>query len=156
MIKIQQILFPTDFSELSLHVLSYARSFAESYRAELHLLHVVDEASMYWLAMGPSTLPVGPSGDELVELARQTMTTFIAEHLSDMKGPIKSEVVLGRPFLGIIQYARAQQIDLIVLGTHGRSGLQHALLGSVTEKVVRKAPCPVLTIRDPEHKFVMP
>jgi nucleotide-binding universal stress UspA family protein len=156
MIKISRILFPTDFSELSLHVLSYARSFAESYGAELHLLHVVDEASMYWLAMGPSSLPVGPSSDELVEVAREAMTKFINEHLSDMQGPMHSEVVLGRPFMRINEYARDQQIDLIVLGTHGRSGLQHALLGSVTEKVVRKAPCPVLTIRHPDHKFVMP
>lgn len=156
MIKIERVLFPVDFSELSLHVLGYARSFAESYQAELHLIHVVDEASMYWLAMGPSSLPVGPTGDELVEVSQASMTKFIDEHLSDTKCAIKSEVVLGRPFLRIIEYASARQIDLIVLGTHGRSGLQHALLGSVTEKVVRKAPCPVLTIRHSEHESDVP
>ncbi len=156
MITIQRVLFPTDFSDLSLHVLAYARSFVESYGAELHLIHVVDEASMYWLAMGPSSLPVGPSSDELVDASTAAMTKFIDDHLSDIKDAVHSEVVLGRPFMRIIEYARAQQIDMIVLGTHGRSGLQHALLGSVTEKVVRKAPCPVLTIRDPGHEFVMP
>ncbi len=156
MIEIKRVLFPTDFSELSLHVLAYARSFAESYGAELHLIHVVDEASMYWLAMGPSSLPVGPTADELVEVSTAAMTKFIDEHLADAKGTTTSEVVLGRPFMKIIEYARTRKIDMIVLGTHGRSGLQHALLGSVTERVVRKAPCPVLTIRHPDHEFVMP
>ena len=56
----------------------------------------------------------------------------------------------------IILYAKAKDIDLIVMGTHGRTGLKHVLMGSVAESVVRKSPCPVLTIRDPEHEFVMP
>jgi nucleotide-binding universal stress UspA family protein len=62
----------------------------------------------------------------------------------------------GPPFLEIVRYAQEANIDLIVLGTHGRGGLAHMLLGSVAEKVVRKAPCPVLTVRHPEHEFVAP
>ena len=62
----------------------------------------------------------------------------------------------GAPFLEIIRYAKENDVDLIVLGTHGRSGLAHVLLGSVAERVVRKSPCPVLTVRHPEHEFVMP
>ncbi|MFQ5410981.1 MAG: universal stress protein [Phycisphaerae bacterium] len=156
MIHIQRILFPTDFSDLSLHGLRYARSFAEAYSAELHLIHVVDEASLYWMAMGPNSLPVGPSTEELVEISRKEMESFVGEHLGDLTPPLITEVVMGRPFMEIINYARDTTIDLIVIGTHGRSGLQHALLGSVAEKVVRKAPCPVLTIRQPEHDFVNP
>lgn len=155
MISLNRILFPTDFSEFSLHALKYAQSFAEAYKAEIHILHIVDEASLYWMAMGPNSLPIGPSSEELLDVARKEMADFLSEHLAESKN-IQSEVALGRPFSEIIRYARDTKIDLIVLCTHGRSGLQHALLGSVTEKVVRKAPCPVLTVRHPEHDFVMP
>ena len=68
--------------------------------------------------------------------------------------PHRAEVREGTPFYEIIQFAKENDIDLIVMGTHGHSGLAHVLLGSVTEKVVRKAPCPVLTVRHPEHEFV--
>ncbi len=156
MIKIQRILFPSDFSELSLHALGYARSFAELHKAELHVIHVVDEASMYWMAMGPNSLPVGPSHEELIVIAQQELKRHVDQHLSGVGVPLVTEVTLGRPFMEIIRYAREKNIDLIVIGTHGRGGLKHVLLGSVAEKVVRKSPCPVLTIRDPQHEFVMP
>ncbi len=156
MIKFEKILFPYDFSELSLHALRYARSFVETYEAELHVLHVLDEACQYWMAMGPNSVPVGPPPDELLAASKQEMAKFVQEHLADAAFPVKTEVRIGRPFMEIIRYAREHQIDLIVLGTHGRSGLKHALMGSVAERVVRKAACPVLTIRHPEHEFVMP
>jgi nucleotide-binding universal stress UspA family protein len=156
MIKLERILFPFDFSEPSLHGLRYARSFAEAHGAELHVLHVLDEACQYWMALGPNSVPVGPPPEEMLAATRREMDAFVQEHLRDAGFPVKTEILLGRPFLEIIRYAREQQIDLIVLGTHGRSGLKHVLLGSVAERVVRKAPCPVLTIRHPEHEFVMP
>jgi len=156
MIQLKRVLFPTDFSELSLHALKYAVSFAQSYKAELHVLHVVDEAYQYWMAMGPSSLPVGPPPDELVDLAKKELARFIEEHVAKSGVALVSEASMGRPFMEIVGYAKDRKIDLIVLGTHGRGGLRHALLGSVAERVVRKAPCPVLTIRHPEHEFVMP
>ncbi len=67
-----------------------------------------------------------------------------------------TEVISGRPFLEIIRIAKERKSDLIVIGTHGRGALKQVLLGSVAEKVVRKAPCPVLSVRDPGHKFTMP
>jgi nucleotide-binding universal stress UspA family protein len=69
---------------------------------------------------------------------------------------VRREVREGTPFYEIIRFAREGDVDLIVMGTHGHTGLTHVLLGSVTEKVVRKAPCPVLTVRHPEHEFVHP
>ena len=69
---------------------------------------------------------------------------------------VHPEVREGTPFAEIVRCARDKDIDLIVMGTHGHTGLAHMLLGSVTEKVVRKAPCPVLTVRHPEHEFVHP
>jgi len=156
MINLRRILFPTDFSDLSLHAFKYARSFAEAYKAELHVLHVVDEAFQYWMAMGPNSMPVGPAPDELEDVSRKELDKFVQTHMADVTAPLVQAVGSGRPFLEIIAYARRQGIDLIVIATHGRGELKHALLGSVAERVVRKAPCPVLTIRHPEHDFVMP
>ncbi|MBN1344293.1 MAG: universal stress protein [Phycisphaerae bacterium] len=156
MINIRQILFPTDFSDLSLYVLKYAVDFARSYAATLHLLHVVDDAYRYIVSMGPDSVPVGPPPEDLINAATREMQAFVAEHLPDPPFEVKTDVVAGRPFMEIIQYARDHEIDMIVIGTHGRSGLTHVLLGSVAEKVVRKAPCPVLSIRHPDQRFVMP
>lgn len=156
MIQLRRILFPTDFSELSLHALTYARSFAEAYKAELHVLHVVDEAYQYWMATAPNAMPIGPTPADIAKDAKAELDKFIKKNLSGVTTPLSSTMIVGRPFLEIIRYARDKEIDLIVLGTHGRGGLSHVLLGSVAEKIVRKAPCPVLTIRHPEHEFVMP
>ncbi len=156
MIKMAKILYPTDFSELSTYALRYALSFAHAYQAKLHCLHVVDEAYQYWTAMGPNSVPVGPATEDILQSARKEMDSFAAEHFKDIEVEVITDVVLGRPFMEIIQYARKQCIDLIVLATHGRTGLSHVLLGSVAERVVRKSPCPVLTIRHPQHEFIMP
>lgn len=156
MVKLQRILFPTDFSPLSEKAMAYARSFAESFRAELHVLHVVDEAYQYWMAMGPSSLPIGPPPEEMISASRIELEKYVKANLSELGSRVSSEVILGRPFVEIVRYARDKNIDLIVLGTHGRGALSHVLLGSVAERVVRKAPCPVLTIRDPQHDFAMP
>lgn len=154
MIQLKKILCPTDFSELSLYALRYARNFAGAFTAELHVLHVVDEACQNWVTMGPNTIPMGPTAQEMLDLARQQMQDFIREHLGAVPFPVVWKVLLGRPYPVIIDYAHAQGIDLIITATHGRGGLSHMLLGSVTEKVVRGAPCPVLTVRHPEHEFV--
>ena len=155
MIQLKKVLYPTDFSELSLVALKYARSFAEQFDAELHCLHVLDEAYQYWLALGPDGVPVGPDTRQLLKTSKEHMAKFTDEHLDDAPNLIV-QVNTGRPFVEIIRYARDCEIDLIVISTHGRSGLNHVFMGSVAEKVVRKAPCPVLTVKSPEHEFVMP
>ena len=152
----QQVLFPTDFSELSNAALAYARLIAGTFGARLHRLHVVDDAYQYWSAMGPESIPVGPPPEDLLELGRTRMEKFRTEKLGEMKQPVVTDVTLGRPFAEIIAYAREHKVDVIVMGTHGRGAIAHMLLGSTTEKVVRKSPCPVLTIRASEHQFVMP
>ena len=154
--KIGKILYPTDFSDFSLHALDYAREFAQTFEAQLHCVHVVDEAFQYWTTMGPESAPVGVAVDDLTGVAEEYMQRFTDEHLVGLKFVPVTKVVVGQPFSEIIGYAKESTVDLIVLGTHGRSGLSSILLGSTAEKVVRKAPCPVLTIRHPEHEFVMP
>lgn len=158
MIQLRKILYPTDFSDLSLYALRYARNFCKAFDAELHVLHVVDEAYQNWVTMGPNTIPVGPTSQEMLDLGREQMALFLDEHLEGgrLPFPVVSKVVLGRPYPTILDYASQQQVDMIVIATHGRGALTHMLLGSVTEKVVRKAPCPVLTVRHPEHEFVPP
>ncbi|MEK6677261.1 MAG: universal stress protein [Planctomycetota bacterium] len=155
-LKFQRILFPTDFSDTSLSARQCAVGMAEAFQAQLHCLHVVDDAYLYWTAMGPEGVPLGPPLEEMTELGRKRMQQFVGEHLSKVKPAVIGEVRVGRPFAEIIGYAKEQQVDLIVLATHGRGAVAHALLGSTTEKVVRKAPCAVLTVRADGHQFAMP
>ncbi len=155
-IKIGKILFPTDFSDTSRHALTYAREFATTFDAQLHCLHVVDEAYQYWTAMGPESVPAGIATEDVLGIAQGHMDHFADEYLVGLKYAPVTKVVMGLPFKEIIVYAREAIIDIIILSTHGRSGLSWVLMGSTAEKVVRKAPCPVLTVRDPEHEFVMP
>lgn len=152
----KKVLFPTDFSDLSLSALPFARSMADGADAELHCIHVVDDAFQYWSALGPESIPIGPPPEELLEMGRKRMEKFIAQHLSGLKKSVVPHVAVGRPFSEIIAYARDRKIDLIVMGTHGRGAIAHMLLGSTTEKVVRKAPCAVLTVRPQGQDFEMP
>lgn len=155
-IEIRKILFPTDFSEVSLAALPFAVDHAHRYEAELHCLHVVDDSYQYWGALGPESIPVGPPAEEIVEQANKRMKTLESEWLKVASRPVVTSVRTGRPFSEIIAYARELAIDMIVMATHGRGAVAHMLLGSTTELVVRKAPCAVLTVRWQDHKFVMP
>jgi nucleotide-binding universal stress UspA family protein len=154
--SIKALLFPTDFSDLSIHALPYARTLVDTFEAQLHCLHVVDDASLYWTTFGPEAVPLGPPVEEFLTQARSRMERFTAEHLTGLTKPPITEVRAGRPFVEIIGYAKDNAIDLIVLATHGRGAIAHVILGSTAEKVVRKAPCPVLTVRPDSHRFVMP
>ena len=155
-IKFENILFPTDFSDLAQDALGHARTLADAFDARLHCIHVVDEAYQYWSAMGPESIPIGPPPEEMIELGRTRMERFRAEHLTGLKHEPVAHVAIGRPFAEIISYARGNNVQLIVLATHGRGAIAHMLLGSTTERVVRKAPCAVLTVRAGGHEFVLP
>ncbi|SRR5579883_602125 len=155
MIDLHRILVPTDFSKFSQHALTYAAAFAEKFGAELYLLHVVQNLALVIPEVIPVEPPLTPSVEQLTTAVQSAFDRVISENrLHDLA--IHREVREGTPFYEIVQYAREAAIDLIVMGTHGHTGLAHVLLGSVTEKVVRKAPCPVLTVRHPEHEFVHP
>jgi len=155
-IKFDRILFPTDFSDLSLEALHYAADLVVAFKAELHCLHVVDEAYQYWSSMGPESIPIGPPPEDIIALGEARMGKFAEQHLAGMDPAPEVAVLMGRPFAEIIRYARENEIRLIVMATHGRGGIAHVLLGGTTEKVIRKASCAVLTIRPDGQKFVMP
>ena len=93
--------------------------------------------------------------EETLELLRKKLLDCIPEEMRDDMN-VEAIVVQGIPFAEIISTAREKEIDMIVIGSHGRTGIKHMMLGSVSEKVVRKAPCPVLTVRQTDHEFVMP
>jgi universal stress protein A len=155
MLELKKILVPTDFSEFSKHSVNYAYQFAKRFDAELHLLNVVED--IYPIVPEPGT-PAPISGEYLSglkESSERMIQQFPTEDWASDLSVVRS-VISGTPFLEIIRYARTEKIDMIVIGTHGRSGLIHALMGSVVEKVVRKSPCPVLTVRPEGHDFVMP
>lgn len=154
MLPIRRLLFPTDFSEYADHAWSYALTFAKEFGAEVHLLHVVAPPPRLTEAYAVNFNP-----DALVTAQKSEANAFLdrlVQSARDLGLLFHSEVRLGVDFREILDYAAKHEIDLIVMATHGRTGLAHALLGSVTEKVVRKAPCPVLTIKHPAMKLEMP
>ena len=151
-----RILLPTDFSEAGQPAAACACEMARQFHSVLHCIHVVDDGFQYWSAMGPEPVIVGPPPEELIAGAQQRLDRFCAEHLRNLPQPAEKFVTIGRPFAEIIAYAREHSIDLIVMGTHGRGAIAQALLGSTTEKVVRKAPCAVLTVRAGGHQFEAP
>ena len=151
MITLKQVLVPTDFSETSEEALAYARALADAFKAKLHVLHVIpDPYSQTW-----SMEATGEAMPELLKTWEQDARKRLDQLKTD---DVETEVVtqIGHPFVQIIRYARDHDIDLIVMGTHGWGAIAHMLLGSVAERVVRKAPCPVLTVRQPSHEFVAP
>ncbi|MBN2288451.1 MAG: universal stress protein, partial [Candidatus Glassbacteria bacterium] len=152
--QIKNILFPTDFSEYSKKALPYALSLASRYGATLHVLHVFEQRVHPAFYIVDKSTPFDLD-DDLRDRALDALDEFV---YSDLRGKISfnCEVASGTPFVEIINFARAREIDLIVTATHGLTGLQHMIIGSTTERVLRKAPCPVLSVKDPEHKFVHP
>jgi universal stress protein A len=155
MIDLRRILVPTDFSKHSHNALTYAVAFADKFGAELHLLHVVQDLALFIPDNVVGSPPVTPPVDQLTAAVREALQRLIRDNGLE-RFRVCPEVREGTPFYEIIRCAREKDVDLIVMGTHGRSGLAHVLLGSVSEKVVRKAPCPVLTVRHPEHEFIHP
>lgn len=151
MIKLDRILVPTDFSDCSKRALTYASELAKRFGAEVHLLHVAQPPAIG--GMYAASLP-----DEALypeESAKQQIEALEVPE-ADRISRVQRSVQLGVPFVEIVRCARQNDVDLIVIGTHGRTGIMHMLLGSVAEKVVRKAPCAVLAVRPEGHQFVMP
>jgi nucleotide-binding universal stress UspA family protein len=156
MIKLDRILVPTDFSDNGQCAVKYAVALAEKFNAELHLLHVLQD--MLPASSTGEGLIFASAGDFVQEFRNSAKKALADLTASDaFKGKkVVSVIREGQPFVEIIRYAREELADLIIVATHGRTGLAHVLMGSVAERVVRKAGCPVLTVRPVGHQFVMP
>lgn len=152
----KKMLFCTDFSENSHYAFTYALDLAKTYKSSLIILHVTPPP------VHPEQLSIYLPAEKLEELKksqRQEMDHLLKENYLKKIAHFRNVRVVfkeGEPFVEIIRMARKESAGLIVMGTHGRTGLDHVFFGSTAERVVRKAPCPVLTVRLPGKKFRMP
>jgi nucleotide-binding universal stress UspA family protein len=160
-IQLKRILFPSDISVSSARPREYALALCEQFGADLHLLHVIHD----WAGNVPEFgmgLALPAFAEQAPERRRAAEEHAIAQLAALVPGgwqdrhKVTIAVKEGQPFVEIVRYAQEHEIDLIVIGTHGRGAIAHALMGSVAERVVRQAPCPVLTVRPESHHFVMP
>lgn len=149
LLHIGHILVPTDFSDPSRKALKYATRFAEQFGAKITLLYV-NEPVMY---PDFAYYPLAMENDQVNEIARTKLAALGAKEIG-ARHIEQTLVRTGNPFHEITEAARTLKMDLIIISTHGYTGLKHAVLGSTAERVVRHAPCPVLTVRDKEHEFV--
>ncbi|MBM4140349.1 MAG: universal stress protein [Nitrospira sp.] len=148
--EIKKILFPTDFSEGSSHALQYAIDMAKRYGSKLYLIHVI-----YDIAKGSGWHVPHPPMDkmykDLEEGAKKELEGYGLDELSGLKN-VERIVHKGIPYEEIVKFANENKIDIIVMGTLSRKGIEKVLFGSTAAQVVRYAPCPVLTVRIPTYK----
>jgi universal stress protein A len=147
-LRLKKILVPIDFSAQSRKAFHYAISFAKQFNAEILLLHVVE------MVPAPDVLESGSFNIQLRDAAADGLAEWKKQ--SSRQAPVQTELRDGSPFREIVRVADESNIDLIILGTQGRSGLSHFLIGSTAERVVRHAPCPVMVVREREHDFLEP
>jgi len=155
MILLQKILVGIDFSEHSRVAHRYGMALSQAFDSELLLCHVVN---------GPALLSqVPPLGEayfppNFLAQEEEQAKQWLSEYAAQASGVQQVRTLLrtGNPFVELITVAREEKADLLIIGTHGRGFLAHMLIGSVAERIVRKAPCPVLTVREGEHDFVTP
>jgi len=147
MIVLKNVLVATDFSPPSEAALTYARALAGTFGASLHVLHVAEN---FFLRSTPS------DPHAIVAAKLRTLKNRLTDADFTALRAKPTVEVSDSPAEAIVEYAQAEGVDLIVMGTHGRNAVSQLLVGSVAERVVRLAPCPVLTVRRPEHEFVIP
>jgi nucleotide-binding universal stress UspA family protein len=152
MINLKRILLPTDFSDSATRAYAYGVSFAREFDAELLLLHVVENLTVGY-ASDLFPVPMAEVFEEISGYARAELLK-LAEDARGRGLAVRELVVQGKPSAEIVRVAREEKVDLVVLGTHGKGMLDKALFGSTAERVIRRAPCPVLTCGLGEHEFV--
>ncbi len=154
MVVFKEIIVPTDFSEHSLRALDYAVEIAERFGSELKIIYVIEPllqaADVSWTSVDFEQL------NRTHKLSAEKQLQQLVDERLPQDLPADTEIRFGKPFVEILKYAREENADLIVMATHGRGAIAHILMGSTAEKVVRKAPCPVLTVKHPKHIFAMP
>jgi nucleotide-binding universal stress UspA family protein len=148
---IQKILVQIDFSDYSKSALKYAVNFCKNCKADMFLIYVV-EPVIYPPDFSMGQIAIPSVNSEWDERARQELDKLAKEEIPSTV-PVKTIIKTGKPFVEIVETAGELDVDLIIIATHGRSGVEHILFGSTAEKVVRKAPCPVLTLREPIKGF---
>lgn len=148
---IKKILVPVDFSEYSKEALKYAVQFARQFNAKLYIIYVI-EPVIYPADFSMGQVAIPSLENDIKKRAEEEMDSLIKSFVDPS---LETDIIIktGKPFVEIIETARETDTDLIIMATHGHTGVEHLLFGSTAEKVVRKAPCPVLTMRKPIKGF---
>ena len=147
--EIKKILLPIDFSGASIKILQYAIFLAEKYNAKIFVVSVMEYP--YTHSGLPSSRLGSEYEEQMIRIAEKKMASFIEENRDLMPVSFESSILFGHAAEKIISYAEMESFDLIIIGTHGHKGLEKMLFGSVAEKVIKLAPCPVLTINTYRH-----
>jgi nucleotide-binding universal stress UspA family protein len=156
MIALNKVLVATDFAPASDSALQYGRALARGFGAALQVLHVTENVfARATDGYGYTTIPAQVQED-LERAGRAQTEGLLDEEDRHELHAMAATVTSNSPADAIVEYARTNGVDLIVMGTHGRGPVAHLFMGNVAERVVRTAPCPVLTVRHPEHEFVLP
>lgn len=148
---IKKVLVPIDFSDYSVNALKYAVDFAKHFEAEMILISVI-EPMIYPADFSMGQVAIPATDQNLTERVENELKDLADKEIGD-EVKTKRLIKTGKPFYEINETAREEDIDLIIIATHGHTGVEHLLFGSTAEKVVRKAPCPVLTLREPIKGF---
>jgi nucleotide-binding universal stress UspA family protein len=155
MITLTTILVATDFSEPSAAALRYGRALAAHFKSSVHVVHVVGTIPTPFMGAAAYVVSVPDLQQQIEDAARKELEALIID--DDGLPPIRPVLITSNvPAAAIVDYAKQTHVGLIIAGTRGRGAVAHALIGSVAERIVRAAPCPVLTVRHPEHEFVVP
>ena len=155
MIDLKKVLVPVDFSDSSDIALRYGRALCGAFSASLHIIHVVQESYAQPWAVEAYGFSMATLQEDWIKEANAKLEGLLT--VAD-KSTLKATAItiLGHPVSEILRFASDERIDLVVMGTHGRGPLGHMVMGSVAERVVRHAPCPVLTVHEAEREFVIP
>ena len=156
MISLKKILVATDFGEAADAALAYGRELARNFNAQLDVIHVVENVLTRGFGAEGYVASYPELQQEVEDAADRQLPSLVSP---DDRQTLRAKTTLlksNSPAFTIVGYAKDNDVDLIIMGTHGRGAIAHLLMGSVAERVVRTAPCPVLTVRHPEHEFVLP
>jgi universal stress protein A len=153
MARVKKILAPTDFSELSKVGIRYALEMARDASAEVVVYHAIDVGGQ-WNDRPPAVA----AHHDILEESRRLLDKFLADNFADCIDlvEVRRAVEIGAPHKNIVEKAAAEGVDMIVMSTHGRTGLNHIIMGSVAEKVVARATCPVLVVPHDERRPALP
>ncbi len=146
MLQLKKVLVPTDFSAASELALRYGKEMAKTFQAKLYVLHVADDPILFAVTTSDEyrAKAISASNEKLEKLVRSSVGDVKQVELLSKCGSTASEIV---------DFAKDEQMDLVVMGSHGHGAMASMLLGNVAEHVVRHSPCPVMTVRSPEHEF---
>jgi nucleotide-binding universal stress UspA family protein len=156
MIALKRIVVATDFGEAAEAALNYGREFARTFGARLDVVHVCESVITRGIGIDGFAFNYADLQRDLEAAARRQLDARLDNEDRTMLNAKPVLLISNSPALALVQYATDSAADLILMGTHGRGVVAHLFMGSVAERVVRLAPCPVLTVRHPEHEFVLP